>query len=190
MTARKAGAITLQYLLLYATWLVLSGKFEVKYLMIGALATGLVTFLTMDLLHSKGDLVKGEKTSLRFLLISGWNLFFYILWLLFSIIKANIQVAYLVLHPKMPIQPGLLRFRTRLRTNVGHIILANSITLTPGTITVDLSEGTYLVHALVPEAADSLLEAKMQNKLEAIFGEREEPTPEIRWVRDGKGIEP
>jgi multicomponent Na+:H+ antiporter subunit E len=65
---------------------------------------------------------------------------------------------------------------------VGQIILANSITLTPGTITVDLHEGVYLVHALVPEAAGSLLEAKMQSKLEEILGEPEEPQPEIRWV--------
>jgi multicomponent Na+:H+ antiporter subunit E len=93
-------------------------------------------------------------------------------------------VAYIVLHPKLPIEPGLLRFRTRLRSQVGHVILANSITLTPGTITVDLSDGTYLVHALVPGAAASLLEAKMQSKLEAIFGEPEEPQPEIRWVRE------
>jgi multicomponent Na+:H+ antiporter subunit E len=62
--------------------------------------------------------------------------------------------------------------------------MANSITLTPGTITIDLTEGTYLVHALLPQAAGSLLEAKMQSKLEAIFGEPEEPQPEIRWVRE------
>ena len=71
-----------------------------------------------------------------------------------------------------------------LQSKVGHILLANSITLTPGTITVDLTDGTYLVHALAPGAAGSLLEAKMQSRLEAIFGEPEEPQPEIRWVQE------
>jgi hypothetical protein len=54
--------------------------------------------------------------------------------------------------------------------------------LTPGTITVELTDGNYLIHALVPEAALSLLEAKMQSKLETIFGEPEETRPEIRWL--------
>ncbi|MGH7830615.1 MAG: Na+/H+ antiporter subunit E, partial [Candidatus Binatia bacterium] len=118
------------------------------------------------------------------LLKAGWRLLAYFAWLLYSIVESNLQVAYIVLHPQLPIRPGLLRFRTRLRSKVGHLILANSITLTPGTITVDLTEGTYLVHALVPEAAGSLLEAKMQSKLEAVFGEPQEPQPEIRWVRN------
>jgi multisubunit Na+/H+ antiporter MnhE subunit len=109
---------------------------------------------------------------------------FFSICLLIYDCTTNLQVAYIVLNPKLPIDPGLLRFRTRLQSSVGHILLANSITLTPGTITVDLTEGTYLVHALVPQAAGSLLEAKMQNKLEMIFGEPEEPQPEIRWVRD------
>ncbi len=190
MTIGRGSRVVLQYLLLYATWIVLSGKFEFKYLMFGVLSSGLVTFMTMDLFHPKEDLGKKEAVGLRFLLVSGWRFSLYIIWLLFNIIKSNLQVAYLVLHPKMPIQPGLLRFKARLRTNLGQIILANSITLTPGTITVELNEGTYLVHALVPEAAQSLLEAQMQNKLEAIFGEREETTTEILWVHDGREIGP
>ena len=115
---------------------------------------------------------------------TAWRLFSYFIWLVYEIVQANLQVAYLVLHPKLPIDPGLLRFRTRLQSKVGHILLANSITLTPGTITVDLTDGTYLVHALAPGAAGSLLEAEMQSRLEAIFGEPEEPQPEIRWVQE------
>ena len=111
-----------------------------------------------------------------------WRFFTYLLWLVYSIIEANLQVAYLVLHPKLPIEPGLLRFTTQLQSEIGHVILANSITLTPGTITVHYSEGTYVVHTLVPQAATSLLEAKMQNKLQSIFGEAEELQPDIRWI--------
>jgi len=82
----------------------------------------------------------------------------------------------------MPIRPGLLRFNTKLRSQTGQIILANSITLTPGTITVDFQDGTYTIHALVPDAAATLVDAKMQSKIEGMFGEREETTTDIRWV--------
>jgi len=183
MAARTVSRLAVQYVLLFGFWLLLSGKLEPLYIVLGLIAAGLVTFLTMDLLRPERGSMK-TKRGMRFFLLSGWRLFLYLMWLFWNIVQANIQVAYLALHPRRPIQPGLLRFRTRLRSETGHIILANSITLTPGTITVDFREGTYLVHALVPGAARSLLEAHMQTRLEAIFGEKEEPTPEIRWVHE------
>jgi multicomponent Na+:H+ antiporter subunit E len=65
-------------------------------------------------------------------------------------------------------------------------MLANSITLTPGTITVDFDDGNYSVHALVPSAAQSLLDAEMQSQLERIFGEREEATTDVRWIKKSR----
>jgi multicomponent Na+:H+ antiporter subunit E len=183
MTMLKAGRLALQFSTLFVFWLVLSGKLELKYLIFGIASAAIVTFVTQDLLEFK-ESQRSTSSSVSSLLKTGWRLFSYFMWLVYEIVKANLQVAYIVLHPKLPIEPGLLRFRTRLRSPVGHVILANSITLTPGTITVDLVDGTYLVHALVPDAAGSLLEAKMQSKLEAIFGEPQERQPEIRWVRE------
>jgi multicomponent Na+:H+ antiporter subunit E len=180
---QKAGRLALQFTVLFAFWLMLSGKLELKYLIFGLASAAMVTFVTQDLLEPKESQRK-TSSSVSSLLKRGWRLFSYFVWLVYEIVKSNLQVAYMVLHPKLPIDPGLLRFRTRLRSKVGHVILANSITLTPGTITVDLTDGTYLVHALVPDAAGNLLEAKMQSKLEAIFGEPEERQPEIRWVRE------
>ncbi len=126
MTLRKIGSAALQWFFLYATWLLLSGRFEVKYLMIGAFSAGLVTFLTADLLRFDKDLTKKKKASVSYWLISGRRFLLYVIWLIFSIIQANLQVAYLVLDPKMPIQSSLLRFKTRLRSGVGYMILANS----------------------------------------------------------------
>ena len=183
MTMQKARRLALQFTILFAFWLILSGKLELKYLIFGLASAALVTFVTQDLLEPQEGRRKTPSSMLSFWKI-GWRLLSYFVWLIYEIVQSNLQVAYLVLHPKLPIEPGLLRFRTRLQSRVGHILLANSITLTPGTITVDLTEGTYLVHALVPDAAGSLLEAKMQSKLEAIFGEPEERPPEIRWVRE------
>jgi multicomponent Na+:H+ antiporter subunit E len=184
---KKPKRLTIQFAVLFAFWLILSGKFETKYLALGLLSSALVTFVTQDLLepkHRRRTAVPSVTGGLK----SAWQLVLYFTWLIREVIISNLQVAYIVLHPKLPINPGLLRFRTRLQSRVGHILLANSITLTPGTITVDLTEGTYLVHALVPEAAGALLEERMQGKLEAIFGEPEEPQPEIRWVDDSEGM--
>jgi multicomponent Na+:H+ antiporter subunit E len=187
MTVRNVRRLALQFTILFAFWLILSGKLEIKYVIFGLASAAIVTFITQDLLGVAEKQAKPAPRRAAFLLKAGWKLFSYFIWLLSEIIKSNLQVAYLVLHPKLPIQPGLLRFRTRLRSKVGQVILANSITLTPGTITADLHEGTYLVHALVPSAAGSLLEAKMQSRLEAIFGEPEEPQPEIGWIREEEG---
>lgn len=68
----------------------------------------------------------------------------------YEVAKANLQVIYLVLHPKMPIRPGIISFTTRHRSPLGTTLLANSITLTPGTLTMDLSPDgkTLYVHTL------------------------------------------
>ncbi len=168
---------------LYGFWIILSGRMQTKYLVMGAVCALLVTYLTQDLTQQPegvGSRLRGKQA--YSVLVGIWRFMLYFVWLLWSVVQSNLEVAYLVLHPNMPIRPGLLRLRTKLRNRTGHIMLANSITLTPGTITVDFDDGTYSVHALVPSAAQSLLDAKMQSKLERIFGEREEATTDIRWI--------
>jgi len=106
----------------------------------------------------------------------------YLPWLLSRIIMANVQVAYLVLHPKMPIDPVLFLFRTQMRKGIAQVTLANSITLTPGTITVNLENGNYIVHTLKPPLAQELAEAVMQNKVAKVYMEEKEQPPATRWV--------
>ncbi len=69
-------------------------------------------------------------------------------------IKANLQVAWLVLHPQMPIRPGIVKVKTKLKTETARTALANSITLTPGTLTVDVNpeKGELFIHWLAVEA--------------------------------------
>jgi multicomponent Na+:H+ antiporter subunit E len=68
--------------------------------------------------------------------------------------KANLQVAYLVLHPKMPIHPGIIRVKTGIQSELGRTFLANSITLTPGTFTIDIKEDILYIHCIVVPATD------------------------------------
>lgn len=81
--------------------------------------------------------------------------FVYAFVLGFYVVKANIEVAYRVLHPRMPIRPGIVRVRTRLRRPAARTILGNSITLCPGTLTVDVhDDGTMLVHWICVRSLD------------------------------------
>ena len=179
---RRLTSVALQFTVLFVFWLILSGHYEVKYISLGVLSAGLVTFLTNDLSYSLRHRGKKEKTNVRFALLQFWRFLAYLPWLLSRIIMANIQVAYLVLHPRMPVDPVLLRFRTRFRSSVAQVILANSITLTPGTVTVNLEDGVYVIHVLVPSAAQELVAAKMQNKVGGIFLERKELPPATLWA--------
>ena len=182
-------SIILQFVILFAFWLLLSGRYQAKYIIIGAISAALVTFLTNDLFYFA--LQRGEKLGIK----SGqvfrqmWRFLLYVPWLLLQIILANVQVAYLVLHPKMPIEPVLLLFRTRMRKGMAQVTLANSITLTPGTITVSLEDGNYIIHTLKPPLASGLVDGTMQSKVARVYLEEKEPRPEVRWVHFLKELE-
>jgi multicomponent Na+:H+ antiporter subunit E len=95
------------------------------------------------------------------------------------VLKANLDVAYRVLHPDMPIKPGIVRVKTRLRGPAAITLLANSITLTPGTLTVNASEdGTLYVHWIYvtstndDEAAREII-SRFEWYIERIFGQVE-----------------
>ncbi|MBU2536654.1 MAG: Na+/H+ antiporter subunit E [Chloroflexota bacterium] len=175
-------SIALQFVVLFAFWLLLSGRYEAKYIIIGAISAALVTFLTNDLFYSV--LQRGERLDIKAgqVLLQMWRFLLYIPWLVLQIIMANVQVAYLVLHPKMPIEPVLLLFRTRMRKGIAQVTLGNSITLTPGTITTSLEDGNYIIHTLKPPLASGLVEGKMQNRIAKVYLEEKEPKPEVRWV--------
>ena len=179
---KRLVSVVLQFAILFVFWLILSGHYDPKYISIGVLSAGLVTFLTNDLFYSTlryGERVE-TKTQLVFLQL--WRFLAYLPWLLSRIIMANVQVAYLVLHPKMPIEPVLFLFRTQMRKGIAQVTLANSITLTPGTVTVNLENGKYIIHTLKPPLAQELVEAKMQNKVAKVYLEKKELPPDIRWV--------
>ena len=81
------------------------------------------------------------------------QLLLYMGWLVVEIVKANVAVIVRVLGPRHAIDPAVVRLRTRARTDLGKALFANSITLTPGTVTVDVDGDKVLVHALVRENA-------------------------------------
>lgn len=186
----KRLATVLQFIALFVFWLILSGHYQAKFIVLGALSAGLVTFLTHDLVSFVFHRDEKEKTDPRLSLLRIGRFLAYLPWLLSRIVLANIQVALIVLNPRMPIDPAFLQFRTRMQKTFAQVIVGNSITLTPGTITVSLRDGQYIVHALMPSAAEEILKAKMQNKVGAIFLEEKEPSPTPLWAHSIEELEP
>lgn len=181
----KLVAIGTEYILLFAFWVLISGHHQLEYLLIGIGASALVTFLTNDILFDpKGN--RESSLSVKYVLSCIWRFINYIPWLVWAIIKANVQVALIILNPRMPIAPGFITFKTKLTKKTSLVTLANSITLTPGTITVDLKGDTYIVHAIVPEAASDLESGIMQNKAGTIFHDCTDPVPIPSWIYSGK----
>lgn len=89
----------------------------------------------------------------------------YLPWLFWEIAKANVDVARIVLHPRMPISPRLIEVRATQKHDLGRVIYANSITLTPGTVTIDTEGDLITVHALTQGAADGVLSGEMDRRV-------------------------
>jgi multicomponent Na+:H+ antiporter subunit E len=137
------------FIVMAGFWILMSGMFDGFHLTLGLLCCLLVTFLSSELLF-------GADFRLRFSQVVG--MIVYLPWLFWQILLSNLQVAYIVLHPRMEelIDPQLVRFRTRLKSPFARVTLAQSITLTPGTITVELEDDEFTVYALTAASASGL----------------------------------
>ncbi len=146
-------------LVLAATWLLWSGLFQPLLLTFGAASC----LLTLYLAHRMG--VFRQEVFLLHLLrkLPG-----YWLWLGAELVKSNLHVARIVLTPTLPISPTVVEFQSLAHGPVGHALLANSITLTPGTVTIDENEGRLKVHCLTRESARDLLAGEMNRRVAAI----------------------
>ncbi|HRX70373.1 MAG: Na+/H+ antiporter subunit E [Candidatus Competibacteraceae bacterium] len=143
-------------------WLILSGYFNIPLLLVfGALSCALVVFIAWRV--EKAD-PEDQPLHLKI----GPQAILYWPWLVWQIVLANLDVAKRILDPKLPISPTMIKLKPTQRSEVGQVIYANSITLTPGTITASLSDGVLEVHALTQEAADSLLEGDMDRRVTAL----------------------
>ena len=156
----------LTFLVCLLTWVVLSGKFDAFHLTLGVVSCAIVAFASGDMLFSaKNDPKRLPKQWLRFII--------YVPWLLYQIFRANIHVMRLVFHPRMMdlINPQMVEFNSRLDGEMARFIYANSITLTPGTITVYVSlYGAFTVHA-IDDASAQGLPGEMETMVAKIFGE-------------------
>ena len=153
--------------LLFAFWLVLSGRFDAAHLLAGAACAGAVSLMTGRLLRLPPALGPSSSNPLAGVF---WPRFVgYLPWLTWQVLKANLSVARIVLHPRMPINPCLVRVENTAPYTLARLVLANSITLTPGTVTLDVDAKGYLVHALTSGNAVDLEKGATVRHVEAVF---------------------
>ena len=146
------------FAVLFGTWVILSGHFTPFLLISGAVCAALTVAITlrMDLLDRRRDFLGRV-----------WRLPFYWLWLAGQIILWALIVSRKVLASRLDIDPVLERVPSSQRSDLGRVMYANSITLTPGTLSTDVREGEIEVHALTQAAMEDLKSDDMDRRVSA-----------------------
>ena len=144
------------FIVAFIAWCLLTWVPDSQHLIIGIVVAAFVAAMTGDLFIMRPSLLKHP---LRY-----WYFFSqYLPMFLWECIKANIDVAYRVLHPKLPINPGIVKVKTELKSDTALTFLANSITLTPGTMSVDIDSdnGILYIHWINVREKDSVKAAEI-----------------------------
>lgn len=149
---------------LFLLWFSLSGHTEPLILALGLISSAGVGWLAHRMDRADGH---AFPLAIRWARLPG-----YLVWLLGEIVRANLNVARIILHPRLPISPIMVPFRTRLRSALCRTIYANSITLTPGTLTTGTHGNLLRIHALTWKDVDGREEDEMERRVLAL--EREE----------------
>ncbi len=151
--------------LLMGLWVLLSGHYDLFHLTLGVLSVASVMALNFRLRNYQ--FFKEEVSGVSRLRIR--RLVFYIPWLIWQIVISSLQVAYVVLHPRVPVDPTLLRFKTGLPNVGARVILGNSITLTPGTLTLLIKDEEFLVHALMEVSASGIISGLLPGQVARLY---------------------
>lgn len=154
---------------LFLVWILLSGKFETRFFLIGFGSSLAVSILCFPLL-----MIKNPKTGKEFfvLKINYLKLIPYSLWVIKEIFRSALDVTREVFKLRVNYESRIIYFSMPYENPMASVILANSIILTPGTITVDVMEGgIFEVHAINKKSADDMLSGAMPERVAALFGE-------------------
>ena len=149
--------------ILFALWVVLSWHFTPLLISFGVLTCTLAVWVavrmgTLDRESVPVHLLRGAAT--------------YLPWLVWEILKSNVRVARIILSPRLRVDPSIVHFRASQRTDLGRFIYANSITLTPGTVTTGIVGDDFEVHAIVQAEIDGSEENDMNQRVAALEGGR------------------
>jgi multicomponent Na+:H+ antiporter subunit E len=134
------------FILSMVFWLMLTFEFTAANIIVGAVASLITTIIfTRVFIINVYKLAQPKRY--------GWFLVYLVVFI-WECIKANIDVAYRVLHPAMPIRPGIVKVKTTLKSDMAKMLLANSITMTPGTISVDIIDDYLYIHWIYIRSED------------------------------------
>lgn len=157
------------FLIALMVWSLLTWIPDWQHIIVGIFVAAFVAFITGDLFIKRFHILKHPMRYWYFVV-------YYIPIFLWECFKSNVDVAYRVLHPKLPIKPGIVKVKTTLKSDTGLTFLANSITLTPGTMCVDIDRenGILYIHwintrTIDTEEATKVIVRKFENILKKIF---------------------
>ena len=155
--------------LLMFLWIVMSGIFTVKFILYGCISSFLISCFVVGSLRIGG--LKSDRT--YFILHANYpKLIIYFMWLIKEVVKSAADVSKIVLSRNMGLEPHVVWFKADYDNPAARAILANSITLTPGTVTIDIYDsGVFSVHALNRDFSEGLLTGEMQNRIAKLYGE-------------------
>jgi multicomponent Na+:H+ antiporter subunit E len=146
---RDLGGSLLIAVLMLGFWLLVSNSLHWQHWLVGII----ISFLTVLLWNG---IMADEKGKTRITLRQVFIFIKYFICLIWEIIKANFVVALIVLNPKLPISPGVIITKINLEKDMTRVLFANSITLTPGTITVELEGDRLVVHGITKDHIDGI----------------------------------
>lgn len=168
-------------LLLMSLWLVLSGHLDVFHISLGVVSVFIVLLINGRInrvLFFEAD--RNGQELLRFEFLPG-----FVGWLITEVVAGSLHVAYVVLHPRMPVAPSILRFRAHLPTMSARVLLGNIITLTPGTVTLDISGDEFTVHTLTPRSSENIIDGTMPRRVAQLYNDEERDLiTDVRVTRD------
>ena len=163
------------FVALFTFWVLLSGRLDALFVSMGLVSALVVTRfglpLLSEVLGAPADTPKVDVV----------HLVAFIGWLLTRIPPAAFDVAISILMPSRRPRPGVVRFTTGLHSPAARTLLANSITLVPGTMTLSVDGGEFVVHALSARATEELAGAEVQRRIARIFRVEPDAPPQMRW---------
>jgi len=142
----KLERFILNWLFLMIVWVAFTTSFAVAELVTGAIVSMIISLLSIRMF-----------TCCKLSILAPKRIFYMIVYFfvfIIALIKANFDVARRVLTPSLPINPGIVKFKTKLKTDYSKMVLANSITLTPGTLSVDIIDDTFYIHWIDVKTTD------------------------------------
>ena len=156
----------LYFLLTLAVWLLLTWSLDIQNIVAGIIIVFLCTIFMGHLFFDNVIKIFNLRRIIWFL--------YYIPIFLLHMVKANFDVAYRVLHMNIPIRPGIVKVKTTLKSDLGLTFLANSITLTPGTLTIDIIGNELYIHWINvvtddPERQTEIIVRRFENILKKVF---------------------
>lgn len=151
----------------FVIWVLLNSKLTPDVLLLGLVVAFIVALISC----SKCDVFNDIRLSPKAMAYSITYIFVFLL----ELVKSNFDVALRVISPGLPINPGIVEVKTKLKSKLGRMILANSITLTPGTLTVEMQDERFFIHWIDVKSENieedtKLLVSKFEKYLEVIYG--------------------